>query len=117
MKIKIDESTLISKTEGVTLQIDGFTNIEECKEIILGYELTETEQKAYLYILNTPFKEVVIRNMPHQLQGAVGKLISKGLCEIIRKKASVVEKGLTRDYTRLKTVNWVKIVERKTGEC
>lgn len=67
-------------------------------------ELSETERKAYNFIKEAE-QPLPIRDMPHQLQGAVGKLTSKGLIERYRTQAKIAKHG----FTSVKMTNCVKV--------
>jgi len=67
-------------------------------------DLSETELKAYKFILEAE-QPLAIRDMPHQLQGAVGKLTSKGVIERFRTKVDVTKHG----FTSAKMTNCVKV--------
>jgi len=57
-------------------------------------ELSETETEAWKFITLAK-QPLAIRDMPHKLQGAVGKLKSKGLVEIYRKQTPISKHGFT----------------------
>lgn len=69
-------------------------------------ELSETERKAYNFIKEAK-QPLPIRDMSHQLQGAVGKLTSKGLVERYRTQAQVAKHG----FTSMKMTNCVRVKE------
>jgi len=70
-------------------------------------ELSETERKAFDMILEAG--ELPIMELSHQLQGAVGKLKSKGLIEIFRKRHTWKPEG--REFSKTKMTNWVKVID------
>lgn len=74
-------------------------------------ELSETEQAAFDFVKEKG--EVPINQMPHKLQGAVGKLISLGLLERFRKQASWEreDKNLGIKKTIFRMTNWVRVKE------
>jgi len=67
-------------------------------------ELSETEAKAYKFIVDAE-QPLAIRDMPHNLQGAVGKLKSKGLVEIYREQTPVSKHG----FSSMKMTSCVRI--------
>lgn len=69
-------------------------------------DLTKTEEEAYNYIKNAK-QPLAIRDMPHQLQGAIGKLRSKGLIEMYREQTPVSKHG----FKSMKTTSCVKVKE------
>lgn len=69
-------------------------------------QMSDTEAKAYLFIKQAK-QPLPIRDMPHQLQGAVGKLTSKGLVERYRTQAKVARHG----FTSMKMTNCVRVKE------
>lgn len=70
-------------------------------------ELSETERKAFDMILEAG--ELPIMELSHQLQGAVGKLKSRKLVEIFRKRHTYTPEGAKAP--KLKMVNWVKVID------
>jgi len=66
-------------------------------------ELSDTEAKAYAYIKKAK-QPLAIRDMPYNLQGAVGKLRSKGLVEMYRDQTQVFKHG----FTSMKMVSCVR---------
>lgn len=69
-------------------------------------ELSKTELLAYEFIKEAE-QPLAIRNMPHQLQGAVGKLLSKELVERSRTRVKVTKHG----FTSVKMTNCIKVKE------
>lgn len=67
-------------------------------------ELSKTELLAYNYIKEAK-QPLAIRNMPHKLQGAVGKLLSKDLVERSRTQVEVTRHG----FTSVRMTNCIKI--------
>lgn len=74
------------------------------KSLTVLEELSETERKAYNFIKEAK-QPLPIRDMPHQLQGTIGKLKKKGLVELYREKVQVSKHG----FTSMKKVNCVKL--------
>lgn len=68
--------------------------------------LSSTEMLAYEFIRDAK-QPLPIRDMPHQLQGAVGKLTSKGIVERYRTQANVTKHG----FTSMKMTNCVRVKE------
>lgn len=73
------------------------------------YNLSETEQKALNEITYAGEEGIPIMNLPHKLQGAVGKLKSKGYVEIFRKKYRWEVESFDRKRWVNKMTNWVRI--------
>ena len=69
-------------------------------------ELSPTEMLAYEFIRDAK-QPLAIHDMPHQLQGAVGKLLSKELVERGRIQVEIVKHG----FTSMKMTNCIKIRE------
>ena len=67
-------------------------------------ELSKTEIEAYEYIVSAK-QPLPIRNMPHNLQGAVGKLKGRGLVEIYRESTPVSKHG----FTSMKMTSCVRV--------
>jgi len=66
--------------------------------------LSPTEMLAYEFIRDAE-PPLAIRNMPHQLQGAVGKLTSKGVIERFRTQVKISKHG----FTSMKMTNCVRV--------
>lgn len=79
----------------------GLVPTEEEKQLA---ELSETERKAYNFIKQAK-QPLPIRDMPHQLQGAVGKLTSEKLVERFRTQVKVSKHG----FSSMKMTNCVRI--------
>jgi len=71
-------------------------------------ELSPTEMLAYEFIRDAK-QPLAIRNMPHKLQGAVGKLLSKGIVERSRTQVKVTRRG----FTSVKMTNCVKVTKKE----
>ena len=67
-------------------------------------ELSKTEQEAYDFVKNAK-QPLAIRDMPHNLQGAIGKLELGGFVEIYRQQTPVAKHG----FTSMKMTACVKI--------
>jgi len=67
-------------------------------------DLSDTELKSYLFIKKAE-QPLAIRDMPHQLQGPVGKLRNKKLIEVYRTQTKVSKHG----FESMKMTNCVKI--------
>ena len=80
----------------------------EAMGLIVPSNLSETERKAYKFIKDAE-QPLAIRDMPHQLQGAVGKLTSEGLIERYRTQVKVTKHG----FTSVKMTNCVRIKSAK----
>ena len=66
--------------------------------------LSDTELLAYKFIKEAE-QPLAIRDMPHQLQGAVGRLLSKELVERSRTQVKVTKHG----FTSVRMTNCIKI--------
>jgi len=75
--------------------------------------LSDTEMECYNAILDA--KEIAIIALPHKLQGAVGKLKSKGFVEIFREDYTYEYKSKWngKPLTRMRRTNWVRIKRDK----
>lgn len=71
-------------------------------------QLSDTEAKAYLFIKQAE-QPLAIRDMPHQLQGAVGKLTSKGIVERYRTQVKVSKHG----FVSMKMTNCIKVASNR----
>lgn len=67
-------------------------------------ELSSTEMLAYEFIRDAE-QPLPIHDMPHQLQGAVGKLTSKEVVERYRIQVKITKHG----FTSMKMTNCVKV--------
>lgn len=72
-------------------------------------DLSDTEKEAYLFIKKAE-QPLAIRDMPHKLQGPIGKLRNLGLVEMYREKTPVSKHG----FVSVKVTNCVKV--KKNGE-
>jgi len=82
------------------------------KESLESLSLTELE--AY-QVIKERKKGIPINNLPHKLQGAVGKLKTKGLVEFFREVASFEKTNSFSGEKRIvhKRTNWVKVKEEE----
>ena len=96
----------IEKAEELTRRMNEIMKLPK-KRI----DLSPTEQKAYDAIAKVGEDGLPIMELSHQLQGAVGKLKSKGLIEIFRKRHTwtYAREWDGRKITKRKMTNWVRI--------
>lgn len=76
--------------------------------------LSSTELEAY-NVIKGKEKGIPINNLPHKLQGAVGKLKTKGLIVFFREMASFEKTNSFSGKKKIvnKRTNWVKIKEKE----
>lgn len=97
------------KAEEMTAKLNEQMKMREAYKKLgdLMKQMSDTEAKAYLYIKKAK-QPLAIRDMPHQLQGAVGKLLSKKLVERYRSQVKVSRHG----FNSVKMTNCVRIVKK-----